>query len=354
MTPPEPIPFISVAGSHREVGRQIGEAFAGFVRESVEFDADIPSGRTREEQLALAARYRAVTAEAYPWLMEEIEGVAEAAGVDALAYFAASIEEIWYEPRVRQTVGRCSDLVAGPAATANGHLLLGHNNDLYPKSEPGLAAIEKKVPGEPVVFQIGGEFGLSVGFNSAGIALTGNELSPNDEKVGISRSHQVFEMLRARTLDEAVAAALRPDRASSYNNILSDRKGRVVNVEGSATDAELTGLDENDHLVHTNNYVCERMLPYEGDPDYAPRSNTRYLRAKGLLAAQPAGTVTEAKLREILSDHENAPDCLCRHPERFGGNTKTVFWCTVDMDEMRVTYGRGNPCDSTAQEYAFA
>jgi len=61
-------------------------------------------------------------------------------------------------------------------------------------------------------------------------------------------------------------------------------------------------------------------------------------------------------LREMLSDHEGAPDCLCRHPERFGGSSgsATAFWCVADVTAMRVVFGRGNPCDSDAQEYVFA
>jgi isopenicillin-N N-acyltransferase-like protein len=161
-------------------------------------------------------------------------------------------------------------------------------------------------------------------------------------------------MLAQRTMDDVLRVALHPRRASSYNQVLVDRTGRVVNVEGSATDACLTGPDERGHLVHTNHYVCERMLRYEGDPDYAERSAKRYRRAGELLAAQPEGTVTEEALRRILSDHEGAPDCLCRHPDRFGGDSKTVFWCVADVTEGRVTYGRGNPCDSRAQVYAFA
>ncbi len=222
MRTPHPIPFVRVSGTHREVGLQLGDLFAEQIRESVAFDADLPAGRTREQQLQAAAPYYRMTKTELPWLIEEMDAVAEAAGVDPLEFFAANIEEIWYEPRVPAPMrGRCSDLVAGRRATANGHLLLGHNNDLSPRAEEGLVAIEKAVSGEPVQFQIGGDFGLSVGFNSAGIALTGNELSPNDEKIGISRSSQVFEILRAQTLDGAVEAALRPDRASSYNNILS-------------------------------------------------------------------------------------------------------------------------------------
>lgn len=350
--PPPPIEILRVSGSHREVGRGIGEARAEWIRAEVEFDDRIPPGRTRRDQLELALRYRQATEARLPWLVDELDGCAEGAGVDALALFAASIEEIWYLPRVGTPVGRCSDLVAGPRATADGHLLVGHNNDLSPSAEDELVAIERSVPGDPVVFQIGGAPWLSVGFNSAGLALTGNELSPNDERVGISRSHQVFDILRARTMEDAVRASLASDRASSYNNVLTHADGSVVNVEGSATDAELAGLDEDGTLAHTNHYVCDRMRRYEGDPDYAVRSGRRYDRARELLAAR-RGSITEATMREMLADHAGAPDCLCRHPDRYGGEGKTVFWCVADVTARTITFGRGNPCDSRAQEYAF-
>ena len=147
--------------------------------------------------------------------------------------------------------------------------------------------------------------------------------------------------------------SLRADRASSYNNVLADAGGAVANVEGSATDAEITGLDGEDHLAHTNHYVCYRMLPFEGDTTYARRSAVRYERARSLLADAPRGSITEEGLRTMLSDHATKPDALCRHPE-FGTPTeKTVFWCVADITDGRVTFGRGNPCDSQAQTYAF-
>jgi hypothetical protein len=72
------------------------------------------------------------------------------------------------------------------------------------------------------------------------------------------------------------------------------------------------------------------------------------------LADQPAGSVTPEVLRSILSDHENQPDEMCRHPEWGHPTSKTVFWCMADVTEGRVEFGRGNPCDSMAQEYEFA
>jgi len=354
MTPPT-IPVHRVAGSHREVGAQMGEIGRSQIRASVEGSfQELPPGRTREQQLALAAAYRAVTESRLPWLIEELDACADAAGVERLAFFASTMEEIWYEPAAQATQGRCSDLVAGPRATASGHLLVGHNNDLSPEAEAEITGLEISVPGDPAIFQLGGVPWLSVGWNAAGLSLTGNELSPNDERVGISRSHQVLAMMRARSLDEMIDMSLWPDRASSYNNVLGDATGRVANVEGSATDAEVTGLDPADHLVHTNHYACDRMVPFEADPAYAKRSAVRLERGRDLLAAAPPGSVTEEDLRTMLSDHETKPDSICRHPEFGYPNEKTAFWCVADVTQGRITFGRGNPCDSEAQTYAFA
>jgi hypothetical protein len=72
------------------------------------------------------------------------------------------------------------------------------------------------------------------------------------------------------------------------------------------------------------------------------------------MAQQPPGTVNGERMRELLSDHETRPNSLCRHPEFGTPDAKTVFWCVADVTEGRITFGRGNPCDSVAQEYAFS
>ncbi len=352
---PHPLELYRVSGTHREVGIQMGELGAEQIRRGIEtFDAQLPEGRTRAEQLRLAQSYRDVTEPSLPWLLEELDACAAGAEVDPMEFFATTVEELWYTPYPKQTEGRCSDVVAGPGATADGHLWVGHNNDLRPETEADIVAIEKRVDDEPVIMQIGGVPWISVGWNQAGLSLTGNELSPNDERVGISRSHQVFEMLRARNLHEMIAMAIRPDRASSYNNVLADRHGDVANIEGSATDVEISHLDENDHLAHTNHYVSERMRTYEGDVDYAVRSDIRFCRARDLLADHLDGSVTPEVLRSILSDHENQPNEVCRHPEWGHPTSKTVFWSIADVTTGRVLFGRGNPCDSMDQEYVFA
>ena len=326
-------------GAHREVGVQIGRATAPVVRGHA---AAVDSGR-----LAQAAAYRDATAAALPWLVDELDGVAEGAEADPLAVFAASVEELWADVAV--PADRCSDLVACAPATADGHVWVAHNNDLAPEREDELVALEWRLPGDPVSFTIGVGPWISVGFNSAGLALTGNELSPNDDRIGIPRLLLVRDILRQRTIAGAVAAALNPRRASSYNNLLSHRDGGITSVEGSATDAELLAPGAGGTLAHTNHYTSARMSRFERDPAETAGSETRYRSACEWLSQRP---MTPSLLRQALSDHAGAPDSLCRHVEH-GAASKTVFWCVADVTEGTISYGRGNPCDSHEQRYAF-
>ncbi len=364
------IPVLRVEGSHREVGEQVGRATADTIRRSVEAVREtLQPGRSFAEQMALAGAYRAVTAQALPWLIDELDGAAVAAGVDPIELFAASVEEIWAQRPSQAAIGprssspeatspapgRCSDLLATASATADGHTLVAHTNDLPLGTEAEVVAIEWHVPGDPVVFSLGVGPWISVGWNDAGLSLTGDELRPNDERIGVPRLLMVREQLTKRTLADAVAAALRPDRASSYNTLLAHRDGGVVEIEGSATDAEILAPDTDGTLAHTNHYVAPRMEGYEGDPAQARRSAIRYQRARDLLrqAAREPGSVSPEVLRTLLSDHANAPESLCRHAAP-GESSKTVFWCIADVHAGRIVFGRGNPCISIAQTYTFA
>src|SRR5205807_2246907 len=159
-----------------------------------------------------------------PWVVEELDAAAEAAGVDPLALFAASVEELEDAPR------GCTDVVVGR--------LVAHNNDLDAADEEDVVAIEWRVEGEPAIFTLGIGPWISVGWNEAGLSVTGNELDPNDERVGIPRLLQMRDVLTRTRLEDAVDAVLHPARASSYNWVLASPEG-AVNVEGSATAAEV-------------------------------------------------------------------------------------------------------------------
>ena len=328
---PAPIPLLRVAGSHAEVGRQVGAATADVIRRAVDGTPLDP---------AVVELYRAVTLEHLPWVVEELDGAAAGAGVDPLTVFAVSIEEL--APAEAPT--GCSDIVVTGERTADGHLLVAHNNDLYAEDEQDIVAIEWRVPGEPVVFTLGTGPWLSVGWNDAGLSVTGNELSPNDERVGIPRLLQMRDVLARRTLAEAVDAVLHPARASSYNWVFAQRDEGALNVEGSATQAGIDEPGTEGFLAHTNHYARADMEAFE-QSDFVADSTRRLERARELAGTE---ALTVDALRAALADHE----ALCRHGE--GAKVvKTVFWCVADVTAGEITYGRGNPCESEAQVYRF-
>ena len=198
--PPEPLPLVRAAGTHAEVGAQIGRAGAAAV-------GRVAAAVTPAE-LAGALPYHEVTARELPWLVEELDAVADAAGVEP-------------DARVRGRRSRSSRASTGPRAAAptwspgrrrapTGTCGWRTTTTSSPEVEPDVVATEWRIPGDPVVFTIGVGPWISVGFNSAGLALTGNEVSPNDNRVGIPRLLHVRDILRRRTLDEAVEAALHP------------------------------------------------------------------------------------------------------------------------------------------------
>jgi len=334
VTPP-PIPLVRAHGTHLEAGRQIGDATAAAIGRIV--------AETNVDP-ALVERYRAVTLEHLPWVVEELDGAAAGAGVESLAVFAASIEEL--APAEAPT--GCSDLVVTGARTADGHLLVAHTNDLYAEDEDEIVAIEWRVPGQPVAFTLGTGPWISVGWNDAGLSVTGNEVSPNDERVGIPRLLQVRDVLSCRTLDQAVAASLHPARASAYNWVLAHSDGLAANVEASATSAGIDEPGADGFVVHTNHYAHEDMRGFERPGDYES-SCARLDRARALAAGDG---FTVQRLREILSDHENGQNAICRHGDA-PKDVKTVFWCVADVSAGEITYGRGNPCDSEPQVYRF-
>lgn len=358
------MPLLRVSGSYRAAGRQIGEACAQTLRQAVDLEnAGVPRrGRTIDQLLADADRCRRMTQQAFPWIVEELDGAAEAAGVEPDLLFAASIEELWESrpsapggAQPGRTQGRCTDVLAAPGITTSGHLLVAHNNDLSAGSQSKIIAIERDIPGDPIIFSIGVGPWISVGWNSAGISLTGNEVSPTDDRCGIPRLLLVRAQLRARTIEEAVRLGLHPLRASAYNSVLADARGEAVNVEASATDHERWGPGDLQAIVHTNHYISDRMASYEADPAYAKRSARRFGRAKDLLAELGPAGIDERTLLAILSDHRNGQDAICRHPADPADTdaAKTVFWCLADVTAGQVRYGLGNPCRSAPQAYAF-
>jgi isopenicillin-N N-acyltransferase-like protein len=335
------VPVIHVKGGHYEVGRQIGTQLKdNLVREV----ADLKSLKDWERIRAEASLFLAYSRKYVPEYVAEIQGAADAAGLAIEDLFPTVCEEIggYGYPFTRG----CSDLIASGDVTADGSVLAAHNNDTGVSTQERVTIIHYEVDGEPGIVAVGyGGLGISVGYNSAGISLTGNQVDANDMRVGVPRFLLVRKILAARTVGDAIEAAILKERASDYNQVIADANGEIYSVEGSATDyAALYATDG--YLVHTNHFVAPWMRKYELDPQSIADSIVRYNRGTRLMK-NSVHRVSVERLKEFLSDHVNRPGSICRHGDR----VKTTFSVIINLNTLTMLLARGNPCEVAYTEY---
>jgi isopenicillin-N N-acyltransferase-like protein len=338
-----PVPVIHVKGSHYEAGYQIGTQLkADILRDVAEMKKSPDWAKVRAE----AELFLAYTKKYLPEYVAEIKGTADAVGLEVEELFPGLCEEVWDE-NFPFTKG-CSDLIASNDVTADGSVLAGHNNDSSPDAQNSIAIVHYQVDGEPEIVTVGyGGLGISVGYNSAGISLTGNQLDSNDMRVGVPRLLLVRKILAAKTLGEAIDAAILKERASNYNQLITDASGEIYSIEGSATDyAPLYSTDG--YLVHTNHYVAPWMRQFEADTNDITSSIVRYNRGTRLLK-NSLGRITVEKMKEFLSDHVNYPGSICKHTE----SLKTVFSVIINLTTQTMFLAIGNPCEVQYREYNF-
>jgi isopenicillin-N N-acyltransferase-like protein len=302
-----PIPMIEArGGTYREVGKQIGEqarhqihSMLAYLRENV------PAGFSWEQMLKHSHEFLTPSRAVYPQYVEELEGIAEGAGVPFEDIFLSMCEELWESPVLKG----CTDMAARGRATLDGTTLIAHTNDLSLK----WIAFGASGPSgdEPEILAVSPAVAISAGYNAARISLTGNQLDSNDTRPGVPRLLVVRAILGSRTLSEAMTHCLLPERASSYNNVLADASGEVYSMEGSATDLEAIYI-EKDVMAHANHYISPAMRRFELDRSTNANSIIRHNRAEYLLR-ENYGKLTPDLFRKLLADHAGYPTSICKH-----------------------------------------
>ena len=340
----KPIPVVEARGTHHEVGQQIGERCQSQIRAMLStLRDDLPSGVCWDNMLHHSNLYLKSSRTVYPQYVDELEGIAEGAGVPFDEIFLSICEELWEGAAWKRG---CTDLAARGPATLDGSTLIAHTNDLLPESEANLVILKIKTGDEPEFLGISsGGVGISAGYNTAKISLTGNQLDNNDIRPGVPRLLVVRAILASRFLSEAMDHCLLPQRASSYNNVVADGNGEVYCMEGSATDCEPIYIHEN-ILAHANHYVSPAMRKFEADRNTIGNSVVRHNRAMRLLR-ENYGKLTPQLFQKLLADHAGYPTSICKH----GLQTVTVFSIIIQLEQLRAWIGRGSACEASYSEY---
>ncbi len=347
--------LVHIQGSHREMGRQIGEACVEEIgRMLAIYKASLAAAYdelllTWDEAVLQGKKYYPYAQQYMPQYVEELAGMAEASGVDFDDLMVLNCIEGITSDALH--LG-CTSIAVSGEHTANGHVLVGHNEDWLPEDEENAYLIHASPDDEPPFLAITyGGLLPNIGLNAFGIAQCCDSVYPDDPRVGIPRVFVSRAVLAAVRIADAIRQTTRRDRAAGYNHLIVDRSGEMYNVEVSALQFEsMYGRDG--YLAHGNHYLTATMQQVEDKTEDLIGTRVRANRAERLLRSCQAHTPDT--LKAILSDHVNYPNSICAHTEPEDNpldRQKTIVSLIMDLTagDMQVCWG--NPCQATYHTY---
>ena len=352
----EPIPMLRVKGSHREMGRQIGEGCRDQIQHHINnarilIDASYNTLELTWGGAQIQARkYMPFAQERYPHYVEEMMGISEGANVPfedvavVNALEAVTIDALH--------LSKCTSMAVNETRTTNRHVLVAHNEDWLPEDEPDVYLIHATPIEEPPYLAMTyGALLPNIGINAEGIAQCCDSVHPDDSRIGIPRVLVSRAVLAKKSPGDAIRETLIPRRAAGYNHVIVHESGEIYSVEVSARKfAVLYATDGC--LTHTNHFLDGTMQAIEDEPDELVGTRVRYFRATRLLAQVEKHSIET--LQNIQRDHINFPNSICNHADDVIDpldREKTINALIIDLTERALHIAWGNPCVSPYHTY---
>jgi len=291
-------------------------------------------------------------AESFPHLLEELEGLAEGAGIAFDRMLAVNLN-----PELSALMKSVTheDDCTGAAVLAGGKVWLGHNEDGSCSYLDSMSLLEVSWPSgaRSLCYCYPGYWpGNGPSVSSRGLCQTVNYIGAVSVKPGVPRYALDRAILEAGDLEEAIALACHPKRAySQHHFLMSAEEGRIVSVEtgpDAASVIEVQGI-----FVHANHYVHERMKEVPQFPADQGGSRTRQQAAQEWAEKFPdPAAVGEDDLLSMLSSHLHRPHSICRHP------APELTGCTLGAMmvkglEREVRFFEGPPCRGRERKPAW-
>ena len=315
-------PLIEAGGTPLERGRQIGRQAGDRIAVSVGiYERALARGNlTWPEVQVIAGRYLPRLESYEPRYVEEIRGIAEGAErpvEDIVALNART--ELLYDKSLRTdpTPDGCTGAIALPDITADGHMLHGQNWDWIDECKESAVVIRHELEdGTRLLVFVEAGIVARAGFNSHGIAVTGNFLAcpqlPADGAVPLPLMRR--KIIESRTFAEALRHVLSTPRSFANNLMISDAQGEAVDLE---TTPEEVFWEKPDGglLVHANHFRTDAARARVVDTGLAisPSSIYRDSRVERRLR-QGAGNVARGDLEDAFADTYGTPSAVLASP----------------------------------------
>jgi isopenicillin-N N-acyltransferase like protein len=349
------IKVIEVGGSSYEMGFQYGAACPQ-IHQALEINHQIFGGQSEFKKSAekYIPMYLPLAQEYAPEIVDEIKGIAAGAKLDFQDIFFMNIT---YEISGAFLTG-CTSFAASGDATDKGEVVAGQNLDYLNMWEDIMVLLKMKPNRGPGILAVTPAGGLGlIGLNSAGISLNLNLLRNRDslKPQGEVPSHMILrKVLTCETIGEAIGTIASARRRSAKNYLLASGQGDIADVEVTLDDVDIL-FAENGILCHANCFKADRFKSADLAPTYMPDS---YVRSQRLfqLMNNHHGRLSAEVMKQLLQDHNNYPNSICRHPNPkaqlpMGRMMKTLVSLISCPKERKVYIALGGPCENEYLEY---
>jgi len=342
---------IEVSGLPREMGRQIGEAAGDEIRGFCDVALSLANkfilvSKTAADGIVAKALQ---SAERYsPDMVEELRGMAEAAKV--------SLENIMLL-QVRNQLqpdsdAGCTSLALAANRTHRTSGLVAQNWDNDPDLQPFTIVLTRRPAGKPALMTIT-QAGLIayIGFNEAGIGLCLNSLPAPARSIGVPHYFTVRGIYEANSLEGAVQAVRRADRAIPANIMLTTPQG-PADLEVTLDHVHILQDSALGGVTHTNHCRHPELLSINEQFPELIQSHDRQRRIDQLLDL-PHRSPDLVEIQKLLLDHEGYPRSICRHAsdDVRTGIWETVFSVIIEPQARRMHISRGTPCEHPYEVY---
>ncbi|WP_157020251.1 C45 family autoproteolytic acyltransferase/hydolase [Mesorhizobium xinjiangense] len=339
----QPFPLIEISGTPRLRGRSYGEQARERIHGSVDLYASNLGrlGFDRTDIVRFARHFEPRLRQWAPDLVDEMEGIAEGAGLELSSVVLVNARtEILQLARREKEIAEddpdgCTGAVVLPEATQDGRLLHGQNWDWKAECAETSVVLRLRRDDGPDLLTFTEAGGLArSGFNAVGIAITANYLECDRDyrELGIPLPFIRRRALEAEHFAHALKVVATTPKSGSNNMMLSTVEGYAIDLE-CAPDESFAIHPRDGLLVHANHWQSATALSKLRETGLAavPDSLYRDVRVRKLLMAH-IGKSTIEDLKSALFDDFALPYCVCRPPLRGNGGNLSATVAMIVMD----------------------
>lgn len=285
-----------------------------------------------------------------PDILEEIKGIADGSGLGIEEILAVNIRtELLRIGKKLAGIAQdgCTSFAVLPELTETGDTIQGQNWDWNIGQRDSVFVLKIRQKNKPDICMVteGGLVG-KIGFNSCGIGTCFNALMTSNIGKGVPAHVILRGILNSENLEKAIMAVYREGTACSANYLIGSSEGEAVDVEADHEDYEVL-MSEDGLVVHANHFTSPRLLNKPAYNEWrGPDSLLRHHRIKKLFR-NSGNKISMGRIMEIMKDHLNYPNSICRHEEpdaKPGEEASTLFSVIMNLNKKEMYAALGQPC----------